>query len=248
MTLADALKPWLARLDAVPDRDRYAMLAAGLVLLLGVEMIVVLPMHGKREAMLAASTNEAQGVSDAAAAAESDQAQQEAVVTSGLAKVERELANLGVGAAGATGSAGSGRGESLSFLLTRTLQRQTVRVVSLRGLGAEELSVAVPADEAALTAAAAQTSAVATVTNGLTGAPPKAMFRHRYELTLGGDINQLTAAIDALEHGIRPLRIERVRLASSKAANAADAANADPAVQATVTLVTIGLERAWLSL
>ena len=232
--LRDSTRPWLARLDAIPERDRYAMLAAGLALVGALELMAVQPMRDKREAIQLAATTEAQGVSDAAAASEADQATQAADVTARLAKVDAELAALGVGAgAGAGSGAGVGgrgaRGESLSFLLSRTLQRQAVNVVSLRALGVQELNLAVPAD-AATTAGTVIADAAA---------PSKAMYRHRYELTLGGEIAQLTASVAALEHGLLPLRIERVRLAST---------GSDNAVQATVTLVTIGLERTWLSL
>ena len=234
--LRDSTRPWLARLDAIPERDRYAMLAAGLALVGALELMAVQPMRDKREAIQLAATTEAQGVFDAAAATEAGQATQAADVTARLAKVDAELAALGVGA-GAGAGAGSGagvggrgaRGESLSFLLSRTLQRQAVHVVSLRALGVQELNLAVPAD-AATTAGTVIADAAA---------PSKAMYRHRYELTLGGEIAQLTASVAALEHGLLPLRIERVRLAST---------GSDNAVQATVTLVTIGLERTWLSL
>lgn len=232
--LRDSTRPWLARLDAIPERDRYAMLAAGLALVGALELMAVQPMRDKREAIQLAATTEAQGVSDAAAASEADQATQAADVTARLAKVDAELAALGVGAgAGAGSGAGVGgrgaRGESLSFLLSRTLQRQAVHVVSLRALGVQELNLAVPADGA--------TTAGTVIADA--AAPSKAMYRHRYELTLGGEIAQLTASVAALEHGLLPLRIERVRLASN---------GSDNAVQATVTLVTIGLERTWLSL
>ena len=240
--LRDNTRPWLARLDAIPERDRYAMLAAGLALVGALELMAVQPMRDKREAIQLAATTEAQGVSEAAAASEADQATQAADVTARLAKVDAELAALGVGAgAGAGSGAGVGvgvgvggrgaRGESLSFLLSRTLQRQAVNVVSLRALGVQELNLAVPAD-------AAGTGVTGTVISDAAAAS-KAMYRHRYELTLGGEIAQLTASVAALEHGLLPLRIERVRLAST---------GSDNAVQATVTLVTIGLERTWLSL
>ena len=228
--LRGGTRPWLARLDAIPQRDRYAMLAAGLALVGALELMGVQPMRDKREAIQLAATTEAQGVSDAAAASEADQATQAADVTARLAKVEAELAALGVGAGSGVGGSGA-RGESLSFLLSRTLQRQAVNVVSLRALGVQELNLAVPAD-------AAGTGVAGTVIADAAAAP-KAMYRHRYELTLGGDIAQLTASVAALEHGILPLRIERVRLAAN---------GSDNAVQATVTLVTIGLERTWLSL
>ena len=230
--LRDSTRPWLARLDAIPQRDRYAMLAAGLALVGALELMAVQPMRDKREAIQLAATTEAQGVSDAAAASEADQATQAADVTARLTKVDAELAALGVGAGAGSGAGVGGRGargESLSFLLSRTLQRQAVHVVSLRALGVQELNLAVPADGA--------TTAGTVIADA--AAPSKAMYRHRYELTLGGEIAQLTASVAALEHGLLPLRIERVRLAST---------GSDNAVQATVTLVTIGLERTWLSL
>ena len=234
--LRGGTRPWLLWLEAIPERDRYAMLAAGLALVGALELMGVQPMRDKREAIQRAAIAEAQSVSDAAAATAADQATQAADVTARLAKVEAELAALGVGAGAGVGvgvGAGVGekgaRGDSLSFLLSRTLQRQAVNVVSLRALGVQELNLAVPTDVAATAGTVVADAAAA----------PKAMYRHRYELTLGGEIAQLTASVAALEHGILPLRIERVRLASN---------GIDNAVQATVTLVTIGLERTWLSL
>ena len=225
-------RPWLAWLDAVPERDRYAMLAAGLALVGALEMMGVQPMRNKREAIQQAAISEAQNASDAAAAAETDQATQAADVTARLAKVDAELASMGVsaGAGAGVGPGGAGsRGESLSFLLSRTLQRQAVQVVSLRALGVQELNLAVPTEMAAPAGTVLADAA----------ALSKPLYRHRYELTLGGGVAQLTASVAALERGILPLRIERVRLASN---------GSDNAVQATVTLVTIGLERTWLSL
>ena len=228
--LRGGTRPWLLWLEAIPERDRYAMLAAGLALVGALELMGVQPMRDKREAIQRAATAEAQSVSDAAAATAADQATQAADVTARLAKVEAELAALGVGAGSGVGVGEKGaRGDSLSFLLSRTLQRQAVNVVSLRALGVQELNLAVPTDVAATAGTVVADAAAA----------PKAMYRHRYELTLGGEIAQLTASVEALEHGILPLRIERVRLASN---------GIDNAVQATVTLVTIGLERTWLSL
>ena len=228
--LRGGTRPWLLWLEAIPERDRYAMLAAGLALVGALELMGVQPMRDKREAIQRAATAEAQSVSDAAAATAADQATQAADVTARLAKVEAELAALGVGAGSGVGVGEKGaRGDSLSFLLSRTLQRQAVNVVSLRALGVQELNLAVPTDVAATAGTVVADAA----------APSKAMYRHRYELTLGGEIAQLTASVAALEHGILPLRIERVRLASN---------GIDNAVQATVTLVTIGLERTWLSL
>ena len=228
--LRGGTRPWLLWLEAIPERDRYAMLAAGLALVGALELMGVQPMRDKREAIQRAAIAEAQSVSDAAAATAADQATQAADVTARLAKVEAELAALGVGAGSGVGVGEKGaRGDSLSFLLSRTLQRQAVNVVSLRALGVQELNLALPADVAAPAVAGTADAATAT----------KAMYRHRYELTLGGEIAQLTASVAALEHGILPLRIERVRLASN---------GSDNAVQATVTLVTIGLERTWLSL
>ena len=221
--LRGGTRPWLLWLEAIPERDRYAMLAAGLALVGALELMGVQPMRDKREAIQQAATAEAQSVSDAAAATAADQATQAADVTARLAKVEAELAALGVGAVSGVGVGEKGaRGDSLSFLLSRTLQRQAVNVVSLRALGVQELNLAVPTDVAATAGTVVADAAAA----------PKAMYRHRYELTLGGEVAQLTASVAALEHGILPLRIERVRLASN---------GNDNAVQATVTLVTIGL-------
>ncbi|HEY6356201.1 MAG TPA: hypothetical protein VIY30_17085, partial [Burkholderiaceae bacterium] len=65
------------------------------------------------------------------------------------------------------------------------------------------------------------------------------LYRHRCEVRLEGTAHVLTKAIDELERGLAPLRIERVRL---------EPAAAERKVVATVVLTTISQERTWLAL
>ena len=236
MNLKTTLGAWVARLDAMPPRDRYAMFAAALALLLGLEWLAVWPLQGQREAISQASSSEAQGQADARSAADGARLQQQADLDARGAVLDKALAAFGVAPSRGRGGASAGdalRGESLSFLLSRTLQRQAVRVVSLRALGVEEVApVNAPTD------AVAEAPAAAASAGSAAEAQAAPLFRHRYELKLGGELGALTQAVQSLEQGARPLRIERLRIA------AADGDN----LHATVTLVTIGMERSWLSL
>ena len=135
---------------------------------------------------------------------------------------------MGFGAAGQ-------RNESLRFLLSRTLQGLPVAVLSLRALGVEEMELAPVAAEAGAVAAPAAPASAAVQTDP---AIPSLLYRHRYELRVGGELPALLVALEALEQNTRPLRIERVRLH----------ADAHGALQASVVLMTLGPERTWLSL
>jgi type II secretory pathway component PulM len=224
MNLGKPLRNAIAKLDAMPQRDRYALLAAGAALFLGVEFMLIQPQQTLRESIKAATEAQRQEQATAQATAENERVQQKEALTAQLATLDQTLIKLGV----TSGTVGT-KGESLSFLLSRTLQNQPVSVVSLRTLDVEEMSVT-PATEATAEQALM-------VVETPSESQSKLLFRHRYELRLTGDLNALTQAVQTLEDGVRPLRIERVRIASNEGA-----------LVAGITLVTVGLERSWLSL
>lgn len=217
--LKQALQRPVLALDKLRTRDRLLLCAAMLALVVGLELLVTLPLREKRLAIdVALRTGAAE--------------QQQAVTQREQQTQQREqdLQQRAVRAQGALGAMGASAAprESLSFLLSRTLQGLPVQVLSLRALGSEELVVdAAPSAEAPAASAAASTPAAAT-----------ALYRHRYELRIGGALDDLLQAVAQLESRARPLRVERVQVR----------ADAQGVLQATLTLVTLGTERTWLSL
>jgi len=217
--LAARWKTATARIDAMPKRERIALFAGALALLAAAEFLLVMPLQAKRQTILSAAQQQAQHEANAAAEAEQSRFQTQAELDKQLVQLDKELARLG---------AGNSTGEPLTFLLTQALARQDARVVALRELAVEELQLATPvrAEPPAGAASAASEPAAAP------------LYRHRFELTLGGTPAALVTAVRALDHGARPLRIERVRMAARDASS----------VQATITLAVIGTEKSWLSL
>ncbi len=209
------LRSAAARVDALPRRERLALFAAALALVGAVEFLLVQPDRARRQAIEDATVEQAQRVADEQTQAEQQRVQKHDALQAQLARLDRELAQLGAGASS---------GQSLGFLLTQALARQDVRIVSLRELAVEAIQAAVDP------AAAAQPGA----------APPSsaALYRHRFELTLGGAPAELINALRALDQGARPLRVERVRMSGQS----------DSTVQLAVTLLVIGTERAWLAI
>ncbi len=221
-------------LEAMRPRDRLALSAAALALIVGMEFLVVLPMRDKRIAIESAQLASRHDQDSARTSREAEQQAHADALRSRQAQVTQALA--GFGAAGK-------RDESLRFLLSRTLQGLPVSVLSLRALGVEEMEVApAPAatDANAVATAAAPASAGAQADSAApdTAATPSVLYRHRYELRVGGGLPALLSALEALERNTRPLRIERVRLQ----------ADTHGALEASVVLMTLGPERTWLSL
>lgn len=223
-------------LEAMRPRDRLALSAAALALIVGMEFLVVLPMRDKRIAIESAQLASRHDQDSARTSREAEQQAHADALRSRQAQVTQALA--GFGAAGK-------RDESLRFLLSRTLQGLPVNVLSLRALGVEEMEVA-PAPAPAATDANAVATAAAPASAGAqadsaapdTAATPSMLYRHRYELRVGGGLPALLSALEALERNTRPLRIERVRLQ----------ADTHGALEASVVLMTLGPERTWLSL
>jgi len=209
----------LAALEKLRSRDRLLLGGAMLALLAGLEMGVVMPMRDKRLAIDAALST-----------SESDQqqllAQREQALRERDDALQRRSDSVAASLA-AVGATAAPR-ESLRFLLSRTLQGLPVQVTSLRALAGEEIVVeqGAPTDGVPADAAASAPQA------------PPPLFRHRYELQVSGALPELLVALQALEVNARPLRVERVRLS----------ADAQGALQARITLLTLGSERTWLAL
>ncbi len=225
--------PWLrglqgtaARIDAMPDRDRLALFGGLLAIVAAAEFMVVWPLHAKRDSIVAAAVQQAQQEADAASELAQAAAQKQSELESRLAQVSTELARLG---------AGNATGQSLNSLLTQTLAGQGAQIVALRELAVEDVQPG--GDPAAATAAA---TAAADAASAAAGATPQstALFRHRFELTLAGNHEALITALGTLERSARPLRIERVRVATTDGT----------ALQARITLAVIGTEKSWLTI
>ncbi|KNZ33511.1 MAG: hypothetical protein AD742_06380 [Methylibium sp. NZG] len=227
----------IAALEAMRQRDRLALCAALLSLIIGLDFLLVLPMRDKRFAI---ENAQQASVNDEAAARSSQQAEQDAHAAE--LKARQVKVTQGLAAFGAAGK----QADSLRFLLSRTLQGLPVTVQALRAMSVEETEVTaaaaagIPADASA-SAPMAEPAALAlegTASDAPAAAAQTLLYRHRYELRLSGALPALLSALEALEGNARPLRIERVRLQ----------ADADGALEASVVLMTLGSERTWLSL
>jgi hypothetical protein len=220
------LQPLLAGIETMSARDRVVLLAAGLLLVAAADWFFVWPMHQQRGSIVAAATEEAQAASDASAQATSEREQVDADLQARARALEADLARLGMNRAGS---------QPLGELVAQALKPQAVRVAGLRELDVEEMQVQ-PAVTAGTSANGADAAAETPVSPGATAQPP--LYRHRFELRLVGEVPALLAAATALEQQARPLRIERMRMASSDGM----------AVELTLTLAVLGTERVWLAL
>lgn len=183
----------LTLVDRLSQRDRAAMLAALVVVAMGLDMLVVMPMNAERHALIAGMAATAQGAQQVLIDTQKQHEAEVQGLTQRKALVDKDLAAFGLNNA---------LKDSLSFMLSRTLRNQSVTIQGLRSLSVEEIN---------LDAAAAQVEATAT------GAPQEhhpTLYRHRYELILRSDLKQLGPTLDALEHDTRPLRVESVHLQS----------------------------------
>jgi hypothetical protein len=215
--LKQALARAFVALEKLGTRDRLLLAAATLALLVGLELLVTQPLRDKRLGIEAALRDSAANEQLATQRREDLVRQRELDLQQRAQRAHAALAAVGASAAPS---------ESLSFLMSRTLQGLPVQVLSLRALGSEEIVVDTPASAAAPDAAASAPAA----------ATP--LYRHRYELRIGGALEELLQAVAQLETRARPLRVERLQLR----------ADAQGALQAVITLVTLGSERTWLAL
>ena len=127
----------VAQLDAMPERERLALLMAGIALLVGMEFLVVLPMQTQRESLAALAVASAEESAKQQSAQAEEQARREQELDLRLKAANEALRAFGV-TSGVVGT----RGESLSFLLNRTLRDSPVQVVGLRAINAEEMTLA----------------------------------------------------------------------------------------------------------
>jgi hypothetical protein len=218
-----ALLAALARIDALPRRDRYSLLGGLLAVAIGVQAMWLLPMHERRLAITTSVAEEDRSRSDALAAATDEKTQALALLRNTNTELEGKLATLGLKAM---------QREPVSSFVARTLRGNGVRLVALTALPVDELTLPTLASEGEAAAATTPASGAAT-------AAPPTLFRHRAEVRIEGPVQGLVQTLAQLERELVPLRVERVRLSPAGAAGAA---------QASVVLTTISQERTWLAL
>lgn len=178
-------------LERLSERDRAALMAALVVVAVGLDMLVVMPMNAQRHAMVVGMAATAEGAQQVKLDAEKVRQAELQSLNQRKAGIDKDLAAFGLNNA---------LKDSLSFMLARTLRNQAVTVRSLRSLSVEEIK---------LEAQAAPAEATAT---GATEDQHPPLYRHRYELVLHSDLKQVGPTLDALEHGSRPLRLESAHL------------------------------------
>jgi type II secretory pathway component PulM len=181
------------RIDALPDRERHALLLGAIAVLVAADWLFVQPLGTKRSVVLTAVTEQVDSAAAERANAEQAAAQARSELDAKATRLERELQQLGAERSG---------GELLARLLRRVLARHGVDIVALRDLEVVEID----ATAAAASAPAATDRA-------------RVLFKHRLELTLSGDAHRLVAALAALDGDARPLRIERVRMLVAEGAS-----------------------------
>jgi hypothetical protein len=211
---------WLHALDRLGERDRAAVLAALIAVVIGLDMLVVMPLNTQRKAMLEGIAATTQSNQQALADAQQQRQEQALSLDRRQAQVDKDLESFGLN---------NSLKDSLSFMLSRTLHNQAVTTQGLRALQVEEIKLDEPANPEVAEAAAP-----------LDAIPEHhpSLYRHRYELVLHSEPKNIGPALDALENDSRPLRVESVHLQALPSGT----------VEMTVMLVTIGLEKTWLAL
>jgi hypothetical protein len=215
------LQALVQHFDALSQRDRLTLAAGFVALLLGVEALLVAPLHDKRRMIEQASAAEAASQTEAQAVARQQLEAQLAELQARGARLDEQLAALGLQRTPSRSPAG---------FIAAALQGAGVTLVSMRGLPVQELQATPPAD------AAAEAAATAVAEPAPQGAT---FYRHRAEIRLQGPVAELARAVQVLESGATAMRVEDVRVAPG---------DKGQPLQATVVLTTINQERTWFAL
>ncbi len=221
--MMERLHAAVARIDALPHRERLMLAGGMLAMAIGVQALWVAPTRDKRVAIAESAAESERSRSDAEVAA----AAQNSAALDGLRErnrgLEAKLAALGLKAS---------QREPVGTFVTRSLLGEGVRLASLAALPVEELAVA----NAIPTADSGQTNPVEASTTP--AVPRPTLYRHRTELRLEGPVRNVLRTVEQLERQLAPLRVERLRVVPSGTAGA---------VQASLVLTTISEERTWLA-
>lgn len=220
-----AVNRLLARVDALPQRDRWTVAAGIVALAIGLQWGIVNPLQERRKNIESSALAEDDAQSLAQASEQAARTAQLDALKTRQAETTRQLATLGLAPASH---------DSVGALIARTLPDSEVQLVGLQALPVEELmpSDALEAGMAPNTPLPADTAAAMPA-----DAAAPMLYRHRAELRLEGPVPQLLQALDLVERRMSPLRVERVRLAAVPGG-----------VQALVVLTTLSRDRTWLAL
>ena len=213
----------LASLDGLPQRERWTLSAGVFALAIGVQSLVVTPLHDRRVAIESSALADGDAQSQAEANAIAAKMQERDDLKTRQAHTTQQLATLGLA---------STQRDSVGALIARTLPDSSVQLVGVQALPVQELNLSAADDPSA---AAAVAVPAATAASAAQAAP--LLYRHRAELRLEGPVPQLLQALDVVEHRLSPLRVEQVRLAAVPGG-----------VQARVVLTTLSRDRTWLAL
>lgn len=233
------IKRWVSKVNALPQRDRMALLAGGLALIVGFEFQAVMPAHDRRVALLASQP----GIDPLQ---QQNDAQELQKKQAELAKLQQTLAKLAPMQAVST-QGGSPR--DVFAALRKAMALEEVEVVSLKALPDEapikpptHADAANVAPEAAPVATAASDVPADGAPAPVAPPPPPepTVFRHRAELRLAGSLAHVNQVLQRFEQTNQLLRLERVKLAPSEQ----DAR----VVEATLSLILISQEQTWLAM
>lgn len=219
--MSSVIAKCMSLVDRLSERDRMAVLAAVVASVVGLDMLIVSPMSAQRKAMVESMVATAQGVQQVQLDAEQQQTQLALELEQRKTKVDKDLAAFGLN---------NTLKDSLSFMLARTLRTKAATIEGLRALNVDELTIDAPVNETA--------NAVAEAASTPVEDKHPALYRHRYELKLQTELNSMAPTLDALENDSRPMRVESVHMMALPSG----------AIELTVVLVTIGLEKTWLAL
>lgn len=220
--MKDRLLATVARIDALPRRERLALAGGMLALAIGVQSLWIAPTRAKRVAIAESSAESERSRSESEQAAATERAASLEELRKRNGELQDKLAALGLKAS---------QREPVGAFVKRSLHGEGVRLAGLTALPVEEIVIA--------DLALAANDGVATDAANAASTPRAPLYRHRTELRLEGPVRNVVRAIEQIERDLVPLRVERIRL--SPAGNAG-------AVQASMVLTTISEERTWLAL
>ncbi len=228
-------KRWVGRVNALPQRDRMALLAGGLALVVGFVFQVTMPVHDRRVALLLTQPgiDPLQQQTDAMAL---QQKQAE------LMRLQQVLAKRTPAQAVST-QGGSPR--DVFAALRKAMALQEVEVVSLKALP-DDAPIKPPVAAAAASTAevvdvpAEAASDAAQVMPPPAPAPETKVYRHRAELRVAGSLAQVNQVLKQFESSGQLMQLEKVKLVPAEG----DARQ----VEATLSLVLISQEATWLAM
>ncbi|HET8869216.1 MAG TPA: hypothetical protein VFM48_02110 [Aquabacterium sp.] len=232
------VKRWITKVNALPQRDRIALLAGSLALIVGFEFQMTMPIHDRRVALLLSQPGQ-DPLEQQTAELELQKKQSE------LAKLQQQVSHR---APIRDFSVQGASPREVFASLRKAMALQEVEVISLKAQPDEApvkppvASSAVPASETQANAADVPADA-ASAPAPVPPAPQKveaSVFRHRAELRISGSLPHINAVLKQFEQGNQLLRLEKVKIMSSE--------QLPQHIEATLSLVLISQEQKWLAM